>query len=201
MTRTPRDDDQLHSSPAFAQALGRTIKVIRTDLGIDRRTLAQEAGISYSYLTEIENGNKPPSSSVLGPIASALRLRMSQLIQAAEDRVGSVELEQERAALQERSALYERSALQKQSALRDAQMPLSSPASQPAPSPEESPPILDRFELQLRAAPPRNYAMRPSFRGPNRNLRAALMELEALLPSLSPEDVERLLDFARRLAR
>jgi hypothetical protein len=43
--------------------------------------------------------------------------------------------------------------------------------------------------------------MRPSFRGPNRNLRAALMELEALLPSLSPEDVERLLDFARRLAR
>ena len=72
MPRTPRDDDRFHSSPAFVEALGRTIKVLRTDLGIDRRTLAQEAGISYSYLTEIENGNKPPSSSVLGPIASAL---------------------------------------------------------------------------------------------------------------------------------
>jgi hypothetical protein len=43
--------------------------------------------------------------------------------------------------------------------------------------------------------------MRPSFRGANRNLRDALMELEALLPALAPEDVERLLDFARRLSR
>ena len=71
----------------FSGALGRTIKVIRTDLGVERRELAAKAGISYSYLTEIENGNKPPSSSVLAPIASALGLRMSQLIDAAEARM------------------------------------------------------------------------------------------------------------------
>ena len=170
------------------------------DGGVGDAVLAREAGISYSYLTEIENGNKPPSSSVLGPIASALGVRMSQLIQGAENRVDSIELEQERSALYERSGPREESVLQGRAALWEGQSLPSSPASQPAPGPEESPPILDRFELQLRASP-RQYAMRPSFRGPNRNLRAALMELEALLPSLSPEDVERLLDFARRLAR
>jgi transcriptional regulator with XRE-family HTH domain len=194
MPRTPRDDDRFHSGPAFVEALGRTIKVIRTDLGIDRRTLAQEAGISYSYLTEIENGNKPPSSSVLGPIASALGMRMSQLIQAAEDRVETAELAPERSTSQsgtprERSPAHDSlSAATPAAAYRETEA-------------EKSLPVLDRFELELRAAPSRQYAMRPSFRGPNRNLRSALMELEALLPSLSLEDVERLLDFARRLAR
>ncbi len=194
MPRTPRDDDRFHSSPAFLEALGRTIKVIRTDLGIDRRTLAQEAGISYSYLTEIENGNKPPSSSVLGPIASALGMRLSQLIQAAEDRVETAELAQERSTLQDRM-------LQRPLPTYDA-LSAASPAPPRRGTEAEDPsPALDRFELQLRSAPPRHYAMRPSFRGPDRNLRSALMELEALLPSLSPEDLERLMDFARRLAR
>ena len=100
MGRSPRDSDEFQSSPAFAEALGRTIKVVRTDRGIDRRDLAEAAGISYSYLTEIENGNKPPSSSVLEPIARALGLRMSELIQAAEDRRDMTELTQDRSAEQ-----------------------------------------------------------------------------------------------------
>jgi transcriptional regulator with XRE-family HTH domain len=194
MPRTPRDNDRFHSSPAFVEALGRTIKVLRTDLGIDRRTLAQEAGISYSYLTEIENGNKPPSSSVLGPIASALGMRLSQLIQAAEDRVETAELAQERSTSQKRT-------LRERSPAHDSLSAAGPAAARRETEAEESLPVLDRFELELRAAPSRQYAMRPSFRGQKRNLRSALMELEALLPSLSPEDLERLLDFARRLSR
>ena len=200
MARTRRHQDRSHSTPAFARALGRTIKVIRTDIGIDRRTLAREAGISYSYLTEIENGNKPPSASVLGPIASALGMRMSRLIQEAEDRL---EMEESAEPGQERQTLWARSPLW------EDEIPGSSPQSSP-PQPaapywegetEQAPAVLDRFELQLRSSPSRQYAMRPGFRGPNRRLRSALMELEALLPSLSAEDVERLLDLARRLAR
>jgi len=178
MGRSPRDSDEFQSSPAFAEALGRTIKVVRTDRGIDRRDLAEAAGISYSYLTEIENGNKPPSSSVLEPIARALGLRMSELIQAAEDRRDITELTQDRSAEQ------------------GARSPASS-----APSSEELLPRANRSDAAFRAIPARYHAMRPSYRGTNRDLRAALMELEGLLPSLSPEDVERLLDFARRLAR
>lgn len=179
MGRRSSQHDEPGYSPAFAKALGREIKVMRTDLGIERREFAERAGISYSYITEIENGNKPPSSSVLEDIASALGMRMSQLIQAAEERMDKAELEQER------------------SALSDVEIFQSSPQL----AVEESPAPLDRLPLQLRATLPSRYAMRPSLRGPNRNLRAALMELEELLRNMATEDVERLLDYARRLAR
>ena len=178
MGRSPRDSDEFQSSPAFAEALGRTIKVVRTDRGIHRRDLAEAAGISYSYLTEIENGNKPPSSSVLEPIARALGLRMSELIQAAENRRDMTELAQDRSAEQA------------------ARSPMS-----PTHSPEELRSSTDQLGPGFRAYPERYHAMRPSYRGTSRNLRAALLELEQLLSSLPPEDVERLLDFARRLAR
>ena len=160
-----RSDEGTRYPPGFAEALGRTIKVIRTDLGIERRDLAERAGISYSYITEIENGNKPPSSSVLGPIATALGLRMSQLIEAAEGRMETQGSEWELNSPMEESALYARSADQ-------AQVPFGEYSS-----------------------------MRPSLRGPNRDRRTAVLELERLLRNMASEDIERLLDYARRLTR
>jgi len=164
MTRR-RSDEESRYLPGFAEALGRTIKVIRTDLGIERRDLAERAGISYSYITEIENGNKPPSSSVLGPIATALGLRMSQLIEAAEGRMETQGTERNVGALMEESSRYART------------------------------------DDQARAAFGDYSSMRPSLRGPNRDKRAAVIELERLLRNMAPEDIERLLDYARRLAR
>ena len=159
------DEEVSRYPPGFAEALGRTIKVIRTDLGIERRDLAERAGISYSYITEIENGNKPPSSSVLGPIATALGLRMSQLIEAAEARMDT----------------------------QGAELTLPSPSD-------------EAFGFFQSDAPaPRVFAtscaMQPSLRGPNRDLRAAVIEVERLMRNMAPEDIERLLDYARRLAR
>ena len=61
------DDEESRYPPGFAEALGRTIKVIRTDQGIERRELAERAGISYSYITEIENGQQ--AALVLRPRA------------------------------------------------------------------------------------------------------------------------------------
>ena len=70
--------------PIYNEAMGRAIKVVRTEQGIERRELAEKAGISYSYLAEIENGNKPPSSQVLLAIAEALGLRPSELHATAD---------------------------------------------------------------------------------------------------------------------
>lgn len=70
----------------FYDALGRTIKVARTDLGIERKDLAEHAGISYSYLAAIENGQKQPSSQVLLDLAEALGLRTHELLESAEGR-------------------------------------------------------------------------------------------------------------------
>lgn len=157
MRRTGSESDEQRYPPGFAEALGRTIKVLRTDRGLERRELAEQVGISYSYLTEIENGNKPPSSSVLSPIAAAFGLRMSQLIEAAEVRMDTL-----------------------------------------AP-PESKLSLADVAEREIQ--PARYYAMMPALRGPEREMRAALAELERLLSAMAPDDIERLLDFARRLAR
>ena len=76
----------------LTRALGRSIKVLRADRGLGRRQLADMAGISYSYLTEIENGNKPASNTVLGPIADALGVRLHELIADAENRAVTMDL-------------------------------------------------------------------------------------------------------------
>ena len=76
----------LARAKAFYEALGHTIKVGRTDLGIERAELAERAGISYSYLAAIENGQKQPSSQVLLALAEALGLRSHELMRSAEMR-------------------------------------------------------------------------------------------------------------------
>lgn len=162
-TRSNDYDGQGHPF-GFGKALGRTIKVLRTDLGLSRRELAEQAGISYSYITEIENGNKPPSASVLNPIAAALGVRMSELIHLAEGRMDVQGSERSLPSIQEQSVDNQRSAPQ-------------------APA--------------MLAA----YPMQPSRRGPTRDLRAAVAELERLLRYMAPDDIERLLDYARRLVR
>ncbi len=72
---------------AWAEALGHTIKVQRTDLGIGRRRLATISGISYSYLSAIENGNKVPSAKILRVIATRLELQPHELYAAAQARL------------------------------------------------------------------------------------------------------------------
>ena len=67
-----------------AEALGRTIKLYRTAWDISRRDLAERSGLSYSYLAEIENGAKSPSSKALHLIATALGMSPADLLKASE---------------------------------------------------------------------------------------------------------------------
>jgi transcriptional regulator with XRE-family HTH domain len=68
----------------FYAALGRAIKVTRTEQGIERKELARLSGLSYPYLSEIEKGKKRASTEALIPIAQALGLRQSELLDRAE---------------------------------------------------------------------------------------------------------------------
>lgn len=74
---TPRGRD-------FYGALGRAIKVTRTEQGLERKELARLSGLSYPYLSEIEKGKKRASTEALIPIAQALGLRQSELLDRAE---------------------------------------------------------------------------------------------------------------------
>ena len=64
---------------------GRALKVIRAQRGIQRKELAERAGLSYAYVSEIETGKKPPSSRALVALSDALGLRPHELMAFADE--------------------------------------------------------------------------------------------------------------------
>src|SRR5262245_6675590 len=65
------------------KAIGKRIRAKREDKGITAARLAQDSGISRSYLSELENGSgahKRPSADVLYAIGKALGVSMSELL-------------------------------------------------------------------------------------------------------------------------
>jgi transcriptional regulator with XRE-family HTH domain len=70
--------------PAYYEALGRAIKVARTELGLSRKELAAKAQISYPYVADIESGRGRLSSSALLAVARALEMSPSELMARAE---------------------------------------------------------------------------------------------------------------------
>ncbi len=175
----------------LARALGRTIKVLRTDRGVERKDLALNAGLSYSYLTEIENGTKPASNTILVPIAEALGLQLYELIAAAEARLQSQEApaDETQSSLQQVPAPSVYPRMEGPRELRNAGI---------------APPSARRtYGIERRSGAEEQRVQRSLFPVEQRMSRATDIgrELTALLRDLSPEDQERVLDLARRLAR
>jgi transcriptional regulator with XRE-family HTH domain len=71
----------------WTSALGHTIKVRRTDVGMSRQQLADASSISYSYLSAIENGAKAPSTKILRVIANRLGLETKELLALVDARL------------------------------------------------------------------------------------------------------------------
>ena len=80
------------------ESLGEYLKEQRTAARLSLRQLAEQAGVSNPYLSQIERGLRKPSAEVLQQIAKALRISAEQLyiragILSPDDGVGgSVEL-------------------------------------------------------------------------------------------------------------
>jgi transcriptional regulator with XRE-family HTH domain len=80
------------------ESLGEYLKEQRVSARLSLRQLAEQAGVSNPYLSQIERGLRKPSADVLQQIAKALRISAEQLyiragIVSPEDGVGgSVEL-------------------------------------------------------------------------------------------------------------
>ena len=55
------------------------IRVWRKHRGLTRETLAAEAGVAPSYVTEIETGKKPGSFDALAKLAAALRISLDDI--------------------------------------------------------------------------------------------------------------------------
>jgi DNA-binding XRE family transcriptional regulator len=60
-----------------------TVTIWREREGLTQRALATAAGISQSYLAEIERGKKPGSLAAMAAIAKVLRIPLEHLAQSA----------------------------------------------------------------------------------------------------------------------
>src|SRR3954452_9503798 len=78
--------------------LGDYLREQRTSAQLSLRQLAEQAGVSNPYLSQIERGLRRPSAEVLQQIAKALRISAEQLyiragiVSPTEGTAGSVEL-------------------------------------------------------------------------------------------------------------
>ncbi len=66
---------------------GQVIGRLRTSRGMSQEVLSGLAGIARTHLTMIENGNKSANVETLWRIASALDIRLSELIFMIEEQM------------------------------------------------------------------------------------------------------------------
>lgn len=66
---------------------GQVIGRLRTSRGMSQEVLSGLAGIARTHLTMIENGNKSANVETLWRIASALDIRLSELILMIEEQM------------------------------------------------------------------------------------------------------------------
>lgn len=73
--------------PLWREALGDELRAARRDRDERLADVAERAGVSPQYLSEIERGLKDPSSEVLSAVSGALEVPMRTLTRRAADRL------------------------------------------------------------------------------------------------------------------
>jgi transcriptional regulator with XRE-family HTH domain len=82
LIRFPRPADPALASeppPLWREAVGRELRAERAGQGRTLADVAQRAGVSTQYLSEVERGRKEPSSEVIEAVGGALGLTLVDL--------------------------------------------------------------------------------------------------------------------------
>jgi transcriptional regulator with XRE-family HTH domain len=66
--------------PLWREALGRKLREAREERGERLVDIAERAGISTQYLSEIERGRKEPSSEMIAAVTGALGIDLADLL-------------------------------------------------------------------------------------------------------------------------
>ncbi|SMD12124.1 helix-turn-helix domain-containing protein [Lentzea albidocapillata] len=80
--------------PLWREALGRKLRETREDLGDRLVDVADRAGISVQYLSEIERGRKEPSSEMIAAVAGALGIDLADLLIGVAGQVRHLRVQQ-----------------------------------------------------------------------------------------------------------
>ncbi|MBN9374569.1 MAG: helix-turn-helix transcriptional regulator, partial [Cellulomonas sp.] len=70
---------------AWRRAVGGVLREWRTDQGLRLSDVAERAGVSTQYLSEVERGRKEASSEVLGAVTDALGSSLTELALGVAD--------------------------------------------------------------------------------------------------------------------
>jgi transcriptional regulator with XRE-family HTH domain len=76
------------------RVVGEQLRRLRQDQGRTLRDVSSAARVSLGYLSEIERGQKEPSSELLAAICTALDVPLSVLLRSVSDEVAAVEAAQ-----------------------------------------------------------------------------------------------------------
>jgi transcriptional regulator with XRE-family HTH domain len=76
--RAPEPDRE--PEPLWREALGRNLRATREEQGGRLVDVAERAGISPQYLSEIERGRKEPSSEMIAAVSGALGIGLDELL-------------------------------------------------------------------------------------------------------------------------
>lgn len=76
------------------RVVGEQLRRLRQDQGRTLRDVSSAARVSLGYLSEIERGQKEPSSELLAAICTALDVPLSVLLRSVSDEVAAVEATQ-----------------------------------------------------------------------------------------------------------
>lgn len=72
---------------ALLKAFGAEVRTLRADLRLSQEELADRATLHRNYIGMIERGERVPTLLAIEGIARGLKLKPSQLIARAEDRL------------------------------------------------------------------------------------------------------------------
>lgn len=71
--------------PTVPQTLGRRVADCRERLGWKQKTLAEKAGLSVTFVSEVENDRRVPGTEALLSLANALGSSLDYLVKGAAD--------------------------------------------------------------------------------------------------------------------
>src|SRR5690606_25909348 len=84
----PRDEPaESPAEPTLREALGDVLREERHDQARTLADVANRAGVSLPYLSEVERGRKDVSSEVLGAISTALDLPLPVILERSAQRL------------------------------------------------------------------------------------------------------------------
>ena len=75
------------SEPLLRHLVGEQLRLVRLGRGETLREVAERAGVSTPYLSEVERGRKEPSSEILAAIAGSLDVSLLDLTRGVAERL------------------------------------------------------------------------------------------------------------------